>query len=418
MKANTNTNMSVGNIQARQHGAMEYSRAPTDLDAVRRYRLARIKEKLVQLDYAGILLFDQVNCRYACDATNMQIWCAHYETRCVFIATDGPMILFDYGHYPHLVEGISTIDEYRVHPSFYYFAAGSRSAEMAGKFGDIIADLITQYGGGNSRLAIDRLSDLGCAALRGHGISIHDGLEVMEQARAIKSPKEVILMQAAIDVCEIALRRMRAATAPGMSENALWAILHHANIEHGGEWIETRLLSSGPRTFPWFRESSMRRIQRGDMISIDTDLIGPYGYCADMSRSWVCGESAPNDRQKRIYALAYEQIQYNKRLLKAGMTFREISEKAWKIPDEFADYRYSVLMHGVGLADEYPSIKHIQDFTDKGYDGMLEENMTLCVESYIGSPRSGEGVKLEEQVLIGADGIRQLTTDPLETDWL
>ena len=411
-------NFTRGNLSARQHGAMEYTEPPVDLNAVRRYRLARIREKLRESDYAGILLFDQVNCRYACDATNMQIWCSHYETRCVFIATDGPLILFDYGNYPHVAEGIETIDEYRVNPSFYFFAAGPRGEEKAEEFGKVIADLVKTHGGGNTRLAIDRLSHLGCDALRRRGLSIHDGLEVMEFARVIKSPEELALMQKAIDVCEIGLRRMREACEPGMRENELWALLHHANIELGGEWIETRLLSSGPRTFPWFRESSMRKMEKGDMISVDTDLIGPYGYCADMSRSWVCG-AAPDDRQKRLYELAFRQIEHNTALLKAGMSFREIAEKAWRIPGEFASHRYGVLIHGVGLADEYPSIKHLQDFDDKGYDGMLEENMTLCVESYIGSEESGEGVKLEEQMLIGADGARVLTVgDPIEAGWL
>ena len=411
-------NLSTGNLDARQHGAMEYSRAPVDLDVVRRYRVGRIREKLKELDYAAILLFDPVNCRYACDATNMQIWSTHYETRCVFVATDGPMILFDYGDYPYLVEGIPTIDEYRVHPSFYYFAAGPRGAEKATEFGAVIADLVKTHGAGNTRLAIDRLSDFGCEAIRRHAISIQDGQQITELARAIKSPEELALMQASIDVCETGIRRMRAATQPGMTENALWAILHHANVELGGEWIETRLLSSGPRTFPWFRESSMRKMENGDMLSFDTDLVGPYGYCADMSRSWICGDAKPSDQQKRVYALAHAQIEYNKSILKAGMTFRETAEKAWKIPAEFVDYKYCVLMHGIGLADEYPSIYHLHDYEKKGYDGRLQENMTICVESYIGSPKSGEGVKLEELVLITADGIRQMTTDPLETSWL
>jgi len=410
--------LSSAQIEARQHGAMEFSQPPADLDAVRRYRVRRVREQLHEFDYAGALLFNPINTRYACDATNMQLWCTHYETRCVWVSADGPMILFDYSRLPHITDGFSTIDEVRVHPSFYYFAAGERGAEKAEEFGAVIADLVRQHGGGNKRIAIDRLSARGCDAIRKHGVEIHDGERVMELARVIKSPEELALMQRAIEVAEIGLRRMRAATKPGMTENALWAELHHANIEFGGEWIETRLMATGPRSFPWFREVSMRPIEAGDMISIDTDLIGPYGYCADMSRSWICGEGRPTEQQKRIYALAYEQIQYNKSILRPGMSFREIAEKAWTIPAEFVDYKYSVLMHGVGLADEYPAIKHIHEFDAKGYDGVLEENTTMCVESYIGSPKSGEGVKLEEQVLITADGIRQLTTDPLETDWL
>lgn len=402
---------------ARQHGAMEFSTAPVDLDSVRHYRLARVHAQLRELDYAGILLFDQINCRYAADATNMQVWCSHYETRCVFIATDGPLILFDYGDYPHLVEGIPTIDEYRVNPSFYYFAAGGRSAEKAEQFADVITDLVVAHGGGNRRLAIDRLSYVGCEPLLRRHISIHDGLEVMERARAIKSNDELALMQASIHVCEQGIRAMRESLKPGITENALWAKLHETNIELGGEWIETRLLSSGPRTFPWFRECSMRVIEEGDMVSFDTDLIGPYGYCADMSRSWVCGDR-PSDEQRRIYAYAYQQIQHNIEMLKPGMSFHDVSRAAWIIPKEFSKNKYSALIHGIGLADEYPGIKHVDKLDACGYAGIIEENMTLCVESYIGSERSGEGVKLEEQVMVTADGAKLMTSYPFEMDWL
>jgi Xaa-Pro dipeptidase len=282
--------LSEGSVTARQHGAMEYTEAPVDLNEVRQYRLERIKQQLRRLDYGGILLFDQINCRYACDATNMQVWCAHYETRCVYIATEGPLILFDYGNYPHLAEGIPTIDEYRVNSSFYYFTAGHRTDQRAEQFARVIADLVQTHGGGNRRLAVDRLSYQGSSRLVQQGLSLHDGLEVLELARVIKSKEELVLMQQAIDVCEVGIGKMREALEPGISENALWANLHQANISLGGEWIETRLLSSGPRTYPWFRESSMRKIENGDMVSFDTDLIGPYGYCADISRSWVCGD--------------------------------------------------------------------------------------------------------------------------------
>jgi len=410
-------NISSGNVAARQHGAMEYTNAPVDLDKVRRYRLERIHEQLREKEYAGVLLFDQVNCRYACDATNMQIWCSHYETRCVFIATDGPLILFDYGNYPHLAEGISTIDDYRVNSSFYYFTAGRNRDQRADEFGQEISDLVRQYGGENNRLAVDRLSHVGSSRLLMQGLELFDGLEVLEIAREIKSSEELVLMQQAIDVCEAGVRNMREALEPGITENALWAKLHETNIRLGGEWIETRLLSSGERTYPWFRESSMKEIEAGEMVSFDTDLIGPYGYCADMSRSWVCGDKATAE-QKRLYALAWEQIQHNCSILTDGVSFREISERAWRIPDEFTSTRYGSLIHGVGLADEYPSIKHIHDFDAKGYDGVVRENMTLCVESYIGSEKSGEGVKLEEQVLITKNGCKLMTSYPMETQWV
>jgi Xaa-Pro aminopeptidase len=239
-----------GGSAPRQHGAMEYSTAPVDLDTVRRYRLGRLRAELKRRDYAGLLLFDQINTRYATDATNMQIWCSHYETRCVFVATEGPVVLFDYAKLPHLAEDLPTVDDYRALPSFYYFAAGPRAEEKAQVFGAQIADLVREHGGCNRRLAVDRLSHLGVDALRAQGLEVMAGEAVAEDARAVKSAEELELMRASISVCEAGMDAMRAVLEPGITENALWARLHETNIRLGGEWIETRLLSSGPRTNP------------------------------------------------------------------------------------------------------------------------------------------------------------------------
>ena len=161
----------------------------------------------------------------------------------------------------------------------------------------------------------------------------------------------------------------------------------------------------------------MRIIEKGDLVSFDTDLIGPYGYCSDMSRSWLCGDK-PSDEQRRLYAAAFEQIESNIAVLKAGRTFLEVAAKCWPIPEEFLSNRYSVSMHGVGLADEYPSIKHAVDVAGKAYDGVIEAGMTLCVESFIGSYGGREGVKLEEQVIVTEAGIERMSTYPFELDWL
>jgi Xaa-Pro aminopeptidase len=399
--------------RSRQFGAMEYSVPPTDLDAVRLYRLSRIREQLAKHDYAGVLLFDPINVRYATDSTNMQIWCTHYETRCALIMTDGPVVLFEYADLPHLSEGLPTIDEVRVMKVFYYFAVGPEGENRAAEFSGQIDEFVTSHGGGNRRLAIDRLSHLGTDAIRARGIEIFDGLEVTELARSIKSAGEVALMRTSVEVCQIGMAAMQQELRPGITENALWAKLQEANIRLGGEWIETRLLSSGHRTNPWFHECSMRVIEYGEMVSFDTDMIGPYGYCADISRAWVCGNN-PTEEQHRLYAHAHDQIQHNIELLTPGMSFREYSERAWAIPPEFVKNSYDCVVHGVGLADEWPSIPPSRDFDEYGYDGTIEPGMALCVESYIGAEGGKEGVKLEEMVLVTDDGIERLSNYKFE----
>jgi len=404
-------------MTVRQHGAMEHTTPPCDLDSVRNHRLARIHEELVAPDLAGVKLYDKLNTRYATDATNMQIWCSHNEARYVYVPANSEAVIFEYGGKNLLSEGLPGIDRTVKPISFFYMSAGQHVAERAKQWAVQMDSIIREHSGGNRRIAIDRLAPVGIQEMEALGYEVHDGFGVMEKAREIKSAGEITLMRKSIEVCEQAIQQMREAMKPGITENALWAELHHGNIAGGGEWIETRLLSSGPRTNPWFRECSMRPIEKGDMVSFDTDLVGPYGYCCDMSRSWIC-DAEPDDEQRRLYAAAYEQIKRNTELLKPGLGYRELTEKLHPMADEYVPGRYGVAMHGVGLCDEAPAIYYPQDYEEVGYDGVFEEGMVLCVEALIGVQGGKECVKLEEQVLITADGHEQLTTYALEDHWV
>ena len=392
--------------------------ASVDLQALRRYRLDRVRAQLVQRDYAGVVLFDPCNIRYATDAANMQVWTLHNAARYAFVPASGPVVLFDFHNCEFVSEGIETVDEVRIATSWYYFSAGPRVEEKAKKWAAEIADLVTAHSGGNRRLALDHVDPAGAVALQALGLTLHDGQEVLEQARCIKGPDEVAAIRTSIAVCEEGLRHMQGALEPGISENELWAVLHHTNISLGGEWIETRLLASGPRTNPWFQECGPRVIEDGDLVAFDTDMIGPFGYCADISRTWRCGAGAPTDEQRRLYAIAHEQVAFNRARVKPGMTFREVAEGNYQLPDNCIANRYSLVMHGVGLADEYPHSPYCEDFAADGYDGSIEVGMTLCVESYVGVVGGAEGVKLEEQVLITDHGAEPLSTYPFEDDWL
>ncbi len=195
----------------------------------------------------------------------------------------------------------------------------------------------------------------------------------MENARLIKSPDEILCMRRAIVACEAAMGEMEAALRPGISENELWAELHRGNIARGGEWIETRLLSSGPRTNPWFQECSSRIIEAGDLVAFDTDLIGPYGFCADLSRTWLCGDGKPSNEQSRSlpHRRRADRAQHRTDAARRRRSAILSSVRKNPPPDCFPA-RYGVLYHGVGLADEYPTLPHAADWTDDTPDGVLE----------------------------------------------
>jgi len=383
-----------------------------DMKAARRYRLERIRAELRKRDLAGIVVYDPLNVRYATDSTDMQLWCTHNAVRYAFVATEGPVILWDFHNCEHVSWHLDCIDEIRHGKAWFYYEAGQHARERAGRWAAEIADLLKGCGGGNSRLAVDKINPDGVDALGALGISVHSGEEVMEHAGTVKCADELKAMRRAVAACEAAMGVMENSLRPGMTENDLWAVLHAENIRRGGEWIETRLLASGPRTNPWFQECSARVIEDGDIVAFDTDLIGPYGYCCDISRTWLAGSKRATNEQRALYAMAEEQIAKNMTLLRPGVSFHDLSHGATSLPDEYLPNRYSVLFHGVGLCDEYPSIPYPSDWARSGYDGVLEPGMVMCVESYVGRHGGHEGVKLEEQVLITETGFEKMSRYP------
>jgi len=382
-----------------------------NFEELRSYRLNRVKKELEKQDLEACLLFDPVNIRYALDTTNMSVYNMHNLTRYCFIPVNGPTILYEYFNCEKFSSHLNLIDEIRPGITWDYFSHGDQAETQLKKWTQEIGDITDTYCKNSKRLAIDVINGPAVTELNKIGISVIDAKSILEQARVIKSSDELQCMKAAIEVAEIGISKMRNELRAGMTENELWSILHKTNIDHGGEWIECRLLSSGERTNPWMQECSNKIIQQGEMVSFDTDMVGPYGYCADISRAFVEGNNF-NDEQKKLYQMAVEHINYNAELIKPGMPFKEFTEKSWVLPNDYYDNRYPCMVHGIGLCDEWPFIKYPTDGGQR--EGCFEKNMTITVETYIGKVGDKEGVKLEQVYLVGDKHLELMSNHPLE----
>ncbi|QEX15288.1 peptidase M24 [Hypericibacter terrae] len=408
------TNTSCSLAEAR---ALLADRRPIDEAAIRRDRLARLRRKLREHDVAAALIFDPINLRYATGSRNMQVWTMHNFVRYAFVAADGPCLLFDLATSKHLAAGLETIDEIRPAWSADYVIVAERADEIAGKWADEIDALMRAHGGANRRLAVDRFDVPTALALQARGLALVDGKIMLERARAQKSLEEIRAMKRSFEACDAAVAEMRGAITPGTTEQAAFGLLLKASLARGGEYPETRLLTAGPRTNPWFQEASARPMQKGEMLSFDTDLIGPMGFYTDISRAWVIDGGKPSDAQRRLYATSRAQLDHNIALLKPGIRFLEFSAKAYALPEIYLPNRYADVAHGCGLNVEYPLIWYPEDEEWGAYDGMFEENMVVCCESYVGAVGGAEGVKLEQPVWITADGPLLLSDTPLEDDY-
>ncbi len=390
-----------------------------NLAAMREYRWQRLIQHVIERDYGGVLMFDPLNIRYATDSTNMQLWNTHNPFRAVLLCADGYMVIWDYKNSPFLSTFNPLVKEQRSGADLFYFDRGDRVDVAADVFSNEVRVLIEEHGGNNKRLAVDKIMLHGLRALESQGFEVFPGEELTEKSRSVKGPDELLAMRCAVHACETAVLKMEHFARDNIpqtdtSEDDVWAVLHAENIRRGGEWIETRLLSSGPRTNPWFQECGQRIIQNNEIISFDTDLVGSYGICVDMSRSWWIGDESPPADMIAAMQHAHEHIMVNMELLKPGMNIQDLVRQSHVLKPEYQKLKYGCLMHGVGLCDEWPLVAYPDQMVEGAFDYELQPGMVLCVEALV-SPQDGDfSIKLEDQVVVTEDGYENLSSYPFD----
>ena len=387
---------------------------PIDEPAIRAYRAERIRRELRLQDREAVLVVDPINLRYATGTRNMQVWTMHNVVRYALVFADGATVLFDLATGRHLSAGLESVSDVRASIPFDYMLVAGNAGSMARRWAAQIHETLREHGYAADTLAVDRADTLMVRSLEALGVRVVDGKSVLEHARAIKSAEEIRAFRTSLATCEQSVRSLHEYAVPGVKESEAFGHLVGQSLARGGEYPETRLLACGPRTNPWFQESSDRVMRPGELLSFDTDLIGPMGFYNDISRSWVIGERRPTSVQATLLDISSAQIAHNIDLLRPGMSFVEYASKTFRLPDAYLPNRYADLVHGCGLGVEYPFVLYPEDAGDGMYDGRFEANMIVCVESYVGALDGPEGVKLEQRVLITDEGPEVLSALPLD----
>ncbi|MCB1388988.1 MAG: aminopeptidase P family protein, partial [Rhodobacteraceae bacterium] len=385
---NDNDRVEIGPTQLAFREWQAAGLALPDLARMRRYRLDRLVAALQARDMGGLLMFDPLNIRYATDTTNMQLWNSHNPFRACLVCADGHMVVWEYKQAPFLVTFNPLVAELRHGASFFYAVTGDRGEDAARSFAGQVDEVMRTHAGANRRLAVDKIMVAGLRALERAGFEVLEGEEVTERARAVKGPDEILAMRCAHHACEAAMGEMEAYARSeiprgGVSEDDVWAELHRSSIRRGGEWIETRLLASGPRTNPWFQECGPRIIQPDEIVAFDTDLIGCYGICIDISRTWWIGPGRPTNAMVSAMHHAMDHIRTNMAMLKPGVSIEDLVRGGHQLAPEYWAQKYSCKMHGVGLCDEWPYVPYPDGWVPGAFDAVLEPGMVLCVEALV-----------------------------------
>jgi Xaa-Pro dipeptidase len=376
-------------------------------------RQRRLRDVMRRMGTAAILTSDPISISYATGAQNMTVFGMMGPSRFLLLFADGPCVLFEFTGCDHLTIDLATIDEIRSAPGLTALAGHTYERQIT-QFANEITSLCRRHLSEGERLAVHRLDYLITDSLRAGGLALSDAGPVLTEARRVKLDAEIATMREAARRVEAAAALMASAIAPGRSENEIWSDFHQRVIADGGQYVVTRLLQSGPRTFPYFQECSERILRAGDLVAFDADTTGWSGYSVDFSRTWVCGADRGTPAQRLLHARALEQLEHNAALLGPGVSFETIARNAWLVPDEHKPFGYYCVGHGLGMSGDYPNIALFDPTHPYPLHDGLEPNMVICVESYVGSVAAGQGVKLEDQYLITETGAERMTTLPFD----
>jgi len=383
-------------------------RPPIDGPRLRAGRLARLQTAMRAHDVAACVLFNEPNVRYATGASAMPVWSNTTFVRCAVVAAEGDPILFEHPNSIHR----SALAAADVRPMPVWEFLDDTEPE-ARRWADAILDAVRQLGAPGDRIALDRLGTPGWLALEARGVRIADAAPVTREAREMKTPEEIQLLERNGELVVDMLGAFEAAIEPGARERDLLAVLSAAAIRGGGEHLATNTVCSGPNGNPWRAEATDRAMRDGELVFVDTDTVGIEGYFSCVSRTFAVGDRSPSSAALDTYRVALEWLRRMEDLLRPGVSCRELAETAPAFPERFLRQRYECLVHGIGLEEEGPTVAH-RDDPQPTPDRVLEEGVALVVELYAGEVGGDHGVKLGDQGVVTADGFRVLAPYPFD----
>jgi Xaa-Pro aminopeptidase len=232
----------------------------------------------------------------------------------------------------------------------------------------------------------------------------------IEGFRAVKEPGEVARIEAAADIADAALRECVPMLAEGPTEAAFALALEVAMRGRGadGPAFET-IIASGPNSALPHARPGARRIGRGDLVVIDFGAM-VEGYRSDMTRTVCVGP--PSADQRRLYEVVADAQATARDQVRAGIDTKDIDATARQVIDAagWGEQFSHGTGHGIGLeVHEAPAVSRTA--TDQ-----LREGVVVTVEPGVYLEGVG-GVRVEDTVVVTADGCRSLTKFPKSLTW-
>jgi Xaa-Pro aminopeptidase len=386
-----------------------------DLNRLRDERLARLKATLEGSELGALLTFDFSNIRYM-TATHIGTWAMDKLIRFAVLPRGGEPVVWDFGSaarhhqlYNPWLEGdkraragISTLRG-AFHPQ----------AGIAEEVVRKVYEVLAEHGLTGEPVGVDLIEMPVLTALQAAGLTVVDGQQIFLDARRIKTPDEISLLAQACSMVDAAYEELYAFLRPGVRENECVGLVSKVLYDLGSEYVEGVNAISGERCSPHPHVYSDRIVRPGDPAFFDI-LHSHMGYRTCYYRCFAVGSASV--AQRDAYVRCREYMDQAIALVKPGATTADIVS-VWPRAEEFGFANEEAAFalqygHGVGLAIwEKPIFSRLVSLE---HPETLEEGMVFALETYWPAADGWSAARIEEEVVVTADGCEVITKFPAE----
>jgi Xaa-Pro aminopeptidase len=414
-----------------------------DMDRLRSERLSRLRAELDQSDLGALLTFDFNNIRYM-TATHIGTWGIDKLIRFALLPRNGEPIIWDFGsaarhhqmYNPWLDYGVAHRGESGVHIDGAHAPHhgarvpptepnGSRpgistlrgafppDAGIADELARKIRVELEAHGLLGEPVGVDVIELPVLFALQAAGIQVVDGQQVFLAARRIKTRDELTLLSTSAAMVDAAYDELYRFLRPGVRENECVGLVSDVLLKLGSEHVEGVNAISGERCAPHPHVYTDRMLRPGDPAFFD--IIHSYnGYRTCYYRTFAVGSASP--AQRDAYKICREYMDRAVALVRPGATTAEIVN-VWPTAQEFGFANEEAAFalqygHGVGLSVwEKPIFSRLVSLD---HPEVLEEGMFFALETYWPAADGWSAARIEEEVIVTADGCEMVTRFPAE----
>lgn len=374
-----------------------------DFNRLRIDRLARLREQMNKHDLGALVLFAGANIRYATGSYQGN-WKYNINIRYVVLPNGGEPILFETAgsdlqcakiDMPWMAD--------RIRPAMTWQWAEGAIPFMAARMAQSVVEALDSAGVRDERIGIDNIDMPALQALQESGLNIVNGWPAISAARVIKTPDEIELLKQAASIGDAAMWKIKYEwLKPGVREREIEAKVHEFMLERGCEIIYDIIVASGGNTSPYRRWATDKLIRQGDLVIIDINAVGPSGYFIDFVRCFKCA-GIMNQKEIDLYREVYDSMYAGLQNLRPGKTTADV---AGAFPayddDKYGTVTLQQFAHSIGLT-LYEGMWMSRAYSLK-YPTEIVENMYFAIETFAGHPGLQQTCRLEENVLVTADG--------------